>query len=131
MELFTSHLGELFGRSVLSHTVEIPVNETVGVSLTTNAGESTMEESGGFEHLPDCRVTPIVWDCLREDLDFEIVVSTGEHSWRSKGLVDIHANHILSRFFESVVECLLIFFCFTFAIRNNTISVADKDEDTS
>lgn len=131
VQLLPRQLGELLRGSVFGHAVEVTVDETVWVSLTTNASKSTVEESCGFEHLPDRRVAPIVWDCLREDLDFEVVVSASEHSWRGEGLVDVHADHVLSRLFESVVECLLVLFRFTLAIRNDSISVAHKDQDTS
>lgn len=131
VELLAGQLGELLRGSVFGDAIEIAVDETVWVSLTTDASKSTVEESCGFQHLPDRGVAPIVWDSLREDLDSEVVVSAREHPWGGEGLVDIHADHILPGLFEGVVESLLILFRLTFAIRNDSISVAHEDEDTS
>lgn len=78
MQLLAGHHGDLAWCSVPDYCVEESVHQRVGVSLSADAGESTVEESCVLQHLPDCRITPVIGYLLWEDLDQEVVVATLE-----------------------------------------------------
>lgn len=116
VQLLAGDLGDLRWGPVLGDGVEIAVDQRIGVSLSTDASESAMEETSVLQHLPDGGVTPIVWDGLWEDFDLEIVVSALKEPWRSEDLFYIEANQVLPRLLESIVKSLLILFSFALSI---------------
>ena len=75
-----------------------------------------MEEPGVLQHLPNCWVSPVVWNGLREDLDLEVVMTTFQKTRGGEHLLDIQAHKVLSCLLESIVECLLVLRGFTLAV---------------
>ena len=74
---------------VLSHRGEVRVDQRIWVSLSTLAGVSTVIESCGLQHLPNRRITPVVGNHLRPDLDLEVIVASSERSWNSEVFVPV------------------------------------------
>ena len=131
VELLTIDSCDLLGCSVRDNGVEEAVDERVGVALSTDTCEPTVEKAGVLEHLPHRRIAPIIGHLLRPDFDNKIVVSTIEHSGTRENLVNVDAHHVLTRLFECILERLLILRCLTLTIRNETISIANENEYTS
>jgi len=90
-----------------------------------------MEKASVFQHLPNRRITPIVGYLLREYLDFKIVVSALKHIRARENFVYINTHHVLARLFECILKRLLILFCFALPVRNEPVSIANENEDTS
>lgn len=89
------HAGDLRDllRCLRAHDrVEEAIDERVGVALSRHANEATMEEARVLQHFPDRRVTPIVGNLLRINLDFEVVVAAGQTARARLHLVDVEAQ---------------------------------------
>ena len=130
MQLLACYLSDDRRALSLGHSVEVPVNERVRISLPTDTSEPTMEEPSVLQHLPHRWVTPVVRNLLWENFDSEVIMSACEHSRRSENFFHIQANKILPRFLECIFKGLLIFLCFTFSVRNESVTVPYEDEHT-
>ena len=93
--------------------------------------EAAMEEARVFQHLPNGRVTPIVRNLLRVDLNLEVVVTTSEHAGTREHLVDVEAEHVSAGVLERILESLLVFFGLTLAVGDHASTVANEDEHTA
>lgn len=116
MHFISGDLRYLDGSLVLDNGVEIAIHQRVRISLPTDAHISAVEESSVLEHLPDGRITPVVWLFLWKDFYLEIVVTAREYSWSCENLLDVKTHHPLSCVFEGVVERLLILGSFALTV---------------
>ena len=116
MQLLSADLRYLGGSLVLDNCVEKAINQRIRISLPADAHISAVEESSVLEHLPDGRVTPVVWIFLWIDFYLEIVVTALKNSWSCENLLEVETQHPLSCVFEGVVERLLILGCFTLTV---------------
>ena len=116
-------LSDLVRSLILSNSQEKGVNHAVGVAFTTLANVTTVSKSGMQKHFPDMRVAPIVWACLREDFDFEVIVTTFKYFWDSEVLIERNANQILSEFLKGLIERIFVILAFSLAEADKTITV--------
>ena len=128
MQLFTSDLRDNRRALCLRDGIEIPINQRIRVSLPTDASEPTVEESCVLQHLPHGRVTPIIWNRLWENLDFEVVMPSGKHSGRCEKFFYIQANKVLPSFLECVFEGLLVLLGFSLSVRNKAVTVSYENK---
>ena len=128
MQLLARDLSDDRRALSLGHSVKVPINERVRISLPTDAGEPTVEEPRVLQHLPHRWVAPVIRNLLWENFDSEVIMSAREHTRRSENFFHIQANKVLPRFLESVLESLLVFLCFSFSVRNESVTVPYEDE---
>ena len=75
------------------------------------------------KHFPDMRVAPIVWTGLREDFDFEVIVTTFKYFWDSEVLIERNANQILPELLKGLIERIFVILAFSLAEADKTITV--------
>ena len=116
---------------ICRHSREVSVDESVGVPLPRLAGEATVVEAGGDEHLPDCWVSPVVGHRLGPNADVEVVVAAFEVGGHGPVRVPLETDHVLPHLFESLVERLFVVLALALPVADEPAPVADEDQDTA
>jgi hypothetical protein len=131
MNFFTCGNCYLTDTSSFTDGIEESINKWIWISLSTDASEPTVEETGMLKHFPDCWIAPIVRISLWENLYFEIVMSTFQKSWWCKNFFNIKHKHVLSSIFECILECLFILLSFSFTIWNKSSTITKEYQHSS
>jgi len=127
----SADLCKLVQGPILGYGLKEGVDHRVRVSLSALNPETTVEEPGVHEHLPDNRVAPIVWLHLRIDRQSEIVVPRFQHLRHCHHLIQRDAYQILPELFKSDFEGCLVILALAHSVTNNSVAVSDKKQDSA
>ena len=122
---------QLLRGHILGHGLEVGVNQRVGFPFSALACIATVPEACGLEHLPDGRVTPVVWPALRPYLNIEVVVASLKYGGHGPPLVPVQAHHILFQLLKCIIEGHLIVGCLALAETDYALAVANEDKHAS
>lgn len=130
-DLTPTYLRYLINCTVLGDCLEEGIDHRVWVSLSALDPETAMEEPCVSKHLPDNRMTPVVWLHLRVYCYSEVIVTGFQDLRDSQHLIKRDANKVRSKLLESCFKGSFIIFALAHGIAYDAISISYEKQHSS